>query len=256
MIAPLARGRKPVLVLFGLLLILSLDNALSYNLHHLRHADTLVDSSFSGWKTNLLFPQESRRPWRISAANGMLLLAWIAALAALLIGPVLANRSRSRSSAASRVQPRHRTAARLAFAACALFVVCGSIVAALTGDWTGERYLPQPAEAALQAAERLDAIRDCTICIASPLGRVDAPRLSAALDTIDPAVAARPRTTEWLDYNEWIAMPGRIRAWYLEAYGREPAPGDVGHLLYQWREEHVPAAEIRRRIFAAASAER
>ena len=48
-------------------------------------------------------------------------------------------------------------------------------------------------------------------------------------------------------------MPGRLRAWYLEANAREAAPEDVGHYLFQWREEHVPAEEIRRRIFAAAA---
>jgi hypothetical protein len=47
-------------------------------------------------------------------------------------------------------------------------------------------------------------------------------------------------------------MPGQIRAWYLEATGHEPSPGDIGHHLYQWREEGVAPAEIRRRIFAAA----
>lgn len=54
-------------------------------------------------------------------------------------------------------------------------------------------------------------------------------------------------------YDEWLSMPGRLRAWYLEANAREAAPEDVGHYLFQWREEHVPAEEIRRRIFAAAA---
>jgi hypothetical protein len=48
-------------------------------------------------------------------------------------------------------------------------------------------------------------------------------------------------------------MPGRIRAWYVEANdGRQPSESDIGHYLYQWREEHVPSNEIQRRIFSAA----
>src|SRR5262249_48125486 len=68
MITVLDRRKGAVLIVFALLAILSLDNALSYNLHHYRHGDTLMDWSFSGWKVNLLFPQESRRPWTISPA--------------------------------------------------------------------------------------------------------------------------------------------------------------------------------------------
>jgi hypothetical protein len=50
-----------------------------------------------------------------------------------------------------------------------------------------------------------------------------------------------------------LAMPGRIRACYVEANdGRSPAETDVGHYLYQWREERVAASEIRRRIFWGA----
>jgi hypothetical protein len=61
MIELLARRSRAVLVAFGLLLIVSLDNALAYNFHHYRHMDTLLDWSFSGWKVNLRL---SRRPWR------------------------------------------------------------------------------------------------------------------------------------------------------------------------------------------------
>jgi hypothetical protein len=84
------------------------------------------------------------------------------------------------------------------------------------------------------------------------MGRITARRMVAALEIVDPAVANQPRPGERRDYEEWIAMPARIREWYLEANGHEPSPGDIGHHLYQWREEHVAPSEIRRRIFAAA----
>jgi hypothetical protein len=76
--------------------------------------------------------------------------------------------------------------------------------------------------------------------------------MSAALDTVDPIVAARQRRGERRAYEEWLAMPGQIRTWYLEATGHEPTTSDLGHHLYEWREERVPPGEIRRRIFAAA----
>lgn len=44
----------------------------------------------------------------------------------------------------------------------------------------------------------------------------------------------------------------QIRGWYIEANGRAPSDSDIGHHLYQWREDHVPATEIRQRIFVAA----
>ena len=251
MIAVLGRARRPTWVAFGLLLIITLDNALAYNLHHYRHGDTLVDWSFSGWKVNLLFPQESRRPWTISAANGALLVIWIAIVVALLIGPRVLEAMRRSRRALPAVRTQVHPVVAQAFATAALFVVLGTATSAATGEWIGARFLTPPYEAAQQAALRVDELGECTLCIASPMGRMSARRIVAALETVDPAVANRPRPGR-RDYEEWIAMPGRIREWYLEANGHEPSPGDIGHHLYQWREEHVAPSEIRRRIFAAA----
>jgi len=253
MFAVLDRRNRGVLVVFTLLLILSLDNALSYNLHHYRHGDTLVDWSFSGWKVNLVFPQESRRPWTISAANGALLVAWLAALIALAVGPVVLQRPRA-DGAASRPRSlrRPRSIAVQAFAAAIAFVLLGTATSATTGIWIGTRFLVPPEDAAVQAAARVDELGTCTLCIASPYGRVSAKQITSALETVDPIVARRDRPGGRRDYDEWLSMPGQIRAWYIEATGHEPATTDLGHHLYQWREEHVPATEIRRRIFAAA----
>jgi hypothetical protein len=254
MIMVLERRNPTVLLVFALLAIVSLDNALSYNLHHYRHGDTLVDWSFSGWKVNLLFPQESRRPWTISAANGRLLVAWLAILIALAVAPAVMEWRRGRADAPRpRVSLRTRSIAMQAFAAVIAFVVLGTATAAMTRDWTGARFLIPPEEAAQRAALMVDDLGACTLCIASPYGRVTAKRITAALETVDPIVVNRQRPGDRRDYNEWLMMPGQIRAWYIEATGREPSPTDLGHHLYQWREEHVAATEIRRRIFAAAA---
>ncbi|HJZ70842.1 MAG TPA: hypothetical protein VKE51_03830, partial [Vicinamibacterales bacterium] len=112
------------------------------------------------------------------------------------------------------------------------------------------------AAAAQQAALMVDELGDCTLCVASPYGRVNAKQITAALETVDPIVARRDRPGGRRDYDEWLSMPGQIRAWYIEATGHEPATTDLGRHLYQWREEHVPATEIRRRIFVAAGKSR
>jgi hypothetical protein len=253
MIELLQRRSQAVLITFALLLILSLDNALAYNLHHYRHLDTLYDWSFSGWKVNLLFPQESRRPWQISGANGVLLVLWIVALLGLLCGPVLAQWARDRRWRLPRVTLTAGSLARPAFAAVVLFVALGTAVSAATGNWTRRQYFIPSDEAALQAASALDALGQCTLCLSTNGGRMGTRRMVTALEAVDPIVATRQRGTEEdHGYQEWIAMPGRIRGWYIEANGHEPANEDIGHYLYQWREDHITPTEIRRRIFAAA----
>jgi hypothetical protein len=250
----LSRRSRWTLVLFALLLILSLDNALAYNFHHDRVMDILVDSSFSGWKVNMLFPYQSRQPWQVSAANGALLVFWLAAIGALLTAPWWMNRWRPRASDAPRF-----SLGPLAVMAAAIFIALGTAVSAATGAWTWHKYLMVPRDAARQAALLLDDLGRCAICYSSedgPIGRRDAivgaQRLMMHLESVDPSVATRREDSRLPGYADWLEMPGRIRAWYSEANGREPTSGELGHFLYQWREERVPPSEIRRRIFAAA----
>jgi hypothetical protein len=138
-----------------------------------------------------------------------------------------------------------------AFVAVVLFVLLGTAGSAMTHEWSGPKYLMPPQVAAQRAAWMLDDVRDCTFCIWSPIGWISTRRMSAALTAINPMLATR-RPGEQPAYAEWLAMPGQIRAWYVEATGHEPSPSDIGHHMYQWREEGVAPAEIRRRIFSAA----
>ena len=250
----LSRGGRATRIGFALLLLLSLDNAVAYNFHHDRTMDVLLDPSFSGWKVNLLFPYESRQPWQVSMANGVLLIVWLSAIAALLaIPPWLDQRATS--------TPRETEWApgRFVIVTAAMFLAISTVVAAATGAWTGRRYLITAPAAARDAALMLDRLGRCTICYSSahgPIGAKDAAvgarRLLIDLEAIDPSVAARHEAWTLPGYSDWLEMPGRIRAWFQEAHGREPSNGEVGHFMYQWREEHVPAMEIRRRIFASA----
>lgn len=252
LIVMLERRSRAALTSFWLFAVISLDTALSYNLHHPRSADTLADWSFSGWKFNLLFPYDSRQPWHISTGNGLLLVIWLLVVAGLLVAPAVIDWSGDgvpRPRQGRRSMPQRPVAA--AFAAVVLFILLGTAGSAMTREWTGPKYLMPPQEAAQRAAWMLDEVGDCTFCIWSPIGWISTRRMSAALTTINPMLATR-RPGASPGYAEWIAMPGQIRAWYLEATGHEPSPGDIGHHLYQWREEGVAPAEIRRRIFAAA----
>lgn len=253
LIEVLERRSRAVLIAFGLLLILSLDNALAYNLHHYRDMDTLTDWSFSGWKVNLLFPAESRRPFLISPVNGLLLVAWLAIVAALLSAPALIAWLRRGRWTLPPLSRHERSTAALALAAAVLFVALGSAVSAATSAWVQRRYMVPAGQAAEHAALALDALRECTLCLSSTSGHLSTRRTAANLDAIDPAVAARRQLAPTPDYQEWVEMPGQIRAWYTSAVGHPPADTDIGNLMYQWREDHVPASEIRRRIFAGAA---
>ena len=216
--------------------------------------DIVIDPSFSGWKVNLLFPYDSRQAWQASTANGVLLIFSLSAIAALLAIPAWLDRPANRTPRAtgSALGP-------VAVATAAMFLGIGSGIAAATGAWTWRKYLITPPAAAREAALLLDDLGRCTICYSSaygPIGATDASvgarRLLIDLEAIDPSVAARHQAWQLPGYSDWLEMPGRIRTWYVDANGREPSNGEVGHFMYQWREEHVPAAEIKSRIFASA----
>ena len=105
-------------------------------------------------------------------------------------------------------------------------------------------------EAARQAAVALDDVERCTICMTSTRGRIDTDTLLAELETVDPAARLLPQAVA-RQYREWVAMLDRIREWHVAANGDEPASEIVSRYMYDWHEQHVGPAEIRRRIFAA-----
>ena len=165
-------SRRSVRILFGLLLAFSLHNALAYNLHHLKHQGLLVDWSFSGWKTNLLFPAAARWPWEVSTANGMLLIAWFVVLLALVASPALTQTS-AWGRAVRMVGSGLRTGTGVgALIGVTVFVLLGTVVSAVTGSWGASRYrLPGPT-AAWEAAGFLESIDHCAICVSSRRGAI------------------------------------------------------------------------------------
>ena len=243
------RGRSPVVqIAFGLTLLLSLHTALAYNFNQHENIGALLDRSFSGWKIHMLFPDESRSPWDVSTLNGLLFCAWVGATAGLLIWPAIADRMRGRT--ATGPAQHMRSVPTLAMASVVVFVLLASAVSAATGTWQNERFRRLPRFAVRPATAVLQRIDGCALCVSSVKGSLDTDSIKVTLSAFVPdRMAPRPTTR---DYQAWLTMPAQIRAWYRDANGHEPAGADIGHYLYQWREEDVPDAEIRRRIVSAA----
>ncbi len=236
---------------FGLALGLSLENAVAYNLHHLKA--WLIDTSASGWKVNLLFPADSRYLWNTPPANAALIALWTLAIVLLLGGPYVVERRRAGGWTPPPWRWRQGARPALALVAVAILIGGGTVVSASTGAWKEGHYLVRPEAAALDAARLIDEEGHCAICLSSRLGSIGSASMLTDLESVDPSVARRQRPGVVVPpYDEWLAMPGRIHDWYVEANGHDPADTDVGHYLYQWREEHATPAQIEARIFAAA----
>ena len=174
-------ARQGFRVVFGLLAVLSLHNALAYNLHHVKGVGPLVDWSFSGWKTHLLFPAASRSAWEVSAANGGLLILWFLVLAVLVAAPALAAARARRGSVGPTGTRRLAGAGAGAFVAVTAFVLLGTGVAAATGSWGDTRYRVPAETAAWEAAGLLDRIDHCALCLSSRRGPIGTAGLVARL---------------------------------------------------------------------------
>ena len=121
------------------------------------------------------------------------------------------------------------------------------VIAAICGVWA---VAGRPVDQTRRAANSLEAMSGCFLCLSSVDGRIDAEQAMAELLAFDPALGVDTRITS-RTYDDWLKMPERVRGWYVEANGREPSNEELGRYLYQWREERVRAEEIRRRIFTA-----
>ena len=230
--------------IFLVLLLLSAQTALTYNWWHLKHVGHLIDHSFSGWKVNLLFPGQSRSPWALSFGNGLLYMAWLGLLVIVSAPPTWTARMRWTPSTI----PRGMLTSMVAL------VLLGTTTAAVTGAWGRGDYRCFSVDQARRIANSIEAKGRCFLCVSSHTGPLSAEQVMAELVRIDPALAERSTPAgSARAYDEWLKMPGRIRAWYVEANGHEPSNEDIGHYLFGWREETIPAEEIRRRIFSAAN---
>ena len=240
LIEVLMRRGRALRIAFVLLLILSLDNALAYDFHHDRLMDILVDPSFSGWKVNLLFPEKSRQPWQVSAANGALLMLWLGALVALVTAPAWTRRWTPRA----RSRPAPDRIARRALprsSSCCWALECrrppargrgASISSRLPRRHGGRRCFSTTLAAARSATPRR------TVRLAGGTPQSARSGCWPIWNRSTPTVAAR-HAADWHipDYSEWLAMPGQIR----RVVPRSDRPGP-----FEWRGRPSAVSVARR----------
>ena len=155
-------------VTFALLLVVSLQNALAYNLHHSKDLFRFVDQSFSGWKATLLFPADADR-FQFSGGDGALLAAWIVALLALPAAPALFHLARTRAWA----PPAHlrvSSIGTLGLVATITAVLIATGVAAATGLRRHPRLQMSPQAARQAIGDRIRENGECAICLSSTRG--------------------------------------------------------------------------------------
>jgi hypothetical protein len=150
--------------------VLSLDAALAYNWSHYKPYGLLSDTSVSGWKLNLAFPN-TREAWSGSRASLVVLLCEMTVVASLTLLAFLRSGTSS-AKAAPRTWP-------VPMAATAVIVVlAGGFTAATAASyWTSGRFLVDDRIAREQAAHALVAWERCRICFSSARGQIDWARL-------------------------------------------------------------------------------
>ena len=171
------RGDAPIVrIAFALLLLLSLHTALAYNQHHHKSYGPLVDWSFSGWNTHLLFPSDTRSGWTTPPLNRWLLLSWLLTL--ILLPACTTARAASRAN--------RLAFSRVAGIAVAGVLIAGTVISAATGDWKEQRFQVPTRTAVQQASTLLDTVGECSVCVSSTRGRLDTARTRTLLSDLAP----------------------------------------------------------------------
>ena len=163
----IALGRRRwVCASFVVLLVLSLDASISYNLHHRKEVGRMVAAVTSGWRPNLLFPWTHAEPWAHWPGTFVLFLLWVIFVATLLALPFVA-RPPDRA-------PRRRLTLPAMLLAVLVFMAAATAATALGGEWTRADYLPSLDEArtaAIRYGLGLDRCRVCYSSLRGELGR-------------------------------------------------------------------------------------
>ncbi len=166
-------GRSRLLqVTFALLLVLSMQNALAYNLHHSKDLFRFVDQSFSGWKVTLLFPADAD-VWKFSSADGALLAIWMVTVPALLVAPALMHRARARGWAAAQLPLQVQSIRALALIVTIAAVLLATLVSGATGLRQHPRYRISPQAAEEAIARHLREIGQSAIRLSSTRGHIE-----------------------------------------------------------------------------------
>ena len=163
--------RRWVQVAFLVLLVISLDASVSYNLHHRKETGRMIDAAVSGWAPNLLFPWTHSQPWQQWTGTFVLFLLWVGVLLVLLLLP-LVRRGEARSR--TTVELRHVIAGTL------VFLLLGTGATALGGEWIRTDYAVPVADARAATIAFAAGLDRCRICYSSTRGEIG--RGEAAVD--------------------------------------------------------------------------
>ncbi len=143
-----------------LLVLVTVETAVSYNLRHVKEVGPLVGSGFSGWRPNLLFPSTGTEQWSVTRTDVVLLCAWFAA-GLLVLGAAVASVT---TSFAAKPTP-WRTSTF--FGVMALVALLGQSVASATGRLRRPEYLLPEREARAAALQAYAAYQPGCRCVVS-----------------------------------------------------------------------------------------
>ncbi len=150
-----------VQVVVAFLVVLSLDTAVSYNLHHYKEVGRHIDAGFSGWAPNLLFPWTHGDFWSGHRGTFVLFGCWVAVSVALALAPLMKMTARV-------------TLKRSVVAVTMTFLLLATGATALGGEWTRTDYFVPPQQAhddLVRAAVSQDRCRVCVSSTRGPVGR-------------------------------------------------------------------------------------
>jgi hypothetical protein len=169
---------RTLAALIALLAVISLDNAISYNLGHVKSYGPLRDWSATGWKINQMFPAIRGDVWETSWWNFGVLIVLIVAMAGLAIWMV----RRAEEPQLHFEQPRRALDPRAAAMVVAGFIAAATTATAAIGQWTRGDYLPRPGMALMSAADALAPRDSCRDCLSSGRASVQWRDLQPAVD--------------------------------------------------------------------------
>lgn len=157
--------RRPIVqALLLATIVISLETAVQYNLHHLKHQGPLVAEGFAGWRPNLLFPVLGTETWSGTWRDIALLAGWIVLALALLAAGITMGSDRGQTG----VRPLSDPCLTPKWIAGVTFAIIVAI--SLPGFVLPAQYLPSHQTAREQILAKFAGVNRCAVCIFSDHG--------------------------------------------------------------------------------------
>ena len=150
------------------LLVLSIEAAVSYNWTHKKHLGPIRGVTASGWKPNLMFPNVDVDLSAWSASSVIVLTVLVLIIAALSIAAW--RHSGSADQTAEETGSESRWASALPIVITPMTFV---VLTAVMGAWYHQEYLLSDSEARREAARALVSLDRCRVCFTSREGPID-----------------------------------------------------------------------------------